>query len=131
MALPPTVVAAVERHLATVREDWRGHPFDVGELAARHQLLPLVPEMFGLVALRRDGTVVELAWDSEEVRPVLAPKMRDVALLLGARRYHELSVLLPERPVDARVCGECRGVDVAPSVTCECGGLGWIPETWG
>jgi hypothetical protein len=137
MPLPPRVLLALEKHLATVREDWRGHPFDVGELAARHQLLPLVPEMFGLIALQRDGSVVELAWDSGEMHPVDAPRMRDVALILGARRYRELEELLPQRTAGARTCDSCGGSgrvtlpdQVMLNARCECGGLGWIPETW-
>ncbi|MBW3563355.1 MAG: L,D-transpeptidase family protein [Acidobacteria bacterium] len=62
-----------------------------------------------------------------------------MALCQGAKRYPELTDLLPKRPDDAQTCEFCDGSGLAndlpehlrESIVCFCGGLGWIASAAG
>ncbi len=131
------VLAALLEHRVRLRELWPGPPEAVA-LARAHDVLPLYADMGGVMALRADGTVVSIAWDATTAEPVTNPRLRDVALLQGARCYHELETVLPRRTEGAMACRHCNGTGrpmlegrTLENVTCFCGGLGWIPEHWG
>jgi hypothetical protein len=111
-------------------------------IARRTQALPLLLDTGGLYGLRPSGEVVSVSWDSDQ-EPEIEEDRRtiDIALAQGAKRYPELSALLPNRSPDAPTCPMCGGDGVPLSVAnnpalrggigCWCGGLGWIPESWG
>ena len=97
----------------------------------------LMADMGGLVGLHHDGTLLELAWDSSEPRPVTSHRWADLALLRAVQRYPELSSVLPRRTAGAAECTQCQGTGTPSSgagplagTTCVCGGLGWTPEEW-
>jgi len=124
--------------LSRVGEEWASHPIDVGAIASRLHLLPLLLDMGGFIGLDVSGRVLQLAWEATEtVRPVRRLRDQDLALASGSRRYAFLSVLLPQRPLGAKNCSTCGGSGVhpiaandGPAVVCACGGLGWIPADW-
>lgn len=109
-------------------------------------LLPFVEEDRGLplyngwtesIAIRATGEVV--VWETEDwgrsAESDYAMFARH-ALVEGAKKYPELTVLIPTRPATARTCEHCGGtgyVDGLPHamrdmVICRCAGLGWLPD---
>ncbi len=122
-----------------VTMDWEGHASGVGELAAQLDALPLLVDVGGFIALKRDGRLVQVDWDSPRVEVALPTiRHRDLALISGARRYGDLAALCPQRTTNSRTCRYCSGTGVAPQslgstgapIVCWCGGLGWTPSTW-
>jgi hypothetical protein len=135
-SLPQDLVAALMKRRGTLSIDWARTP-GVIEAAEAHGILPLMADMGGIVGLRQDGALLELAWDSSEPRPVTSRRWADLALLRAAQRYPELSSVLPRRTVGAAECTQCQGTGTPAAIasslagaTCVCGGLGWIPEEW-
>ena len=63
---------------------------------------------------------------------------RNLVLFQGAKKYPELSELVPSRPPDAEDCSHCNGTGIEPMnekpgldeerIVCYCGGLGWLPK---
>jgi hypothetical protein len=107
------------------------------QMAQQHGFLPLVADMGGVAGLMPDGTVVEMVWDDERPQPVGSLRWQDVVLLVGAKRYPELLVLIPARPRGAEACANCGGTGTfmagdkkIADIICSCGGLGWIPDWW-
>jgi hypothetical protein len=124
----------VIRQRSRVREDW---PKTVAELAERHQVLPLVMDWNGFLALSEKGLVLNIQYEAPDIARVESdPHLRTSALALGARRYPGLEPLIPKRPIDAIVCPACggSGFPVLPNeagirgVICLCSGLGWLPK---
>lgn len=132
------VAGQVREHLSRVREEWASHALDVGAIAERVHLLPLLLDMGGFIGIDGDGRLFEVAWDEPEViRPVRRRRDQDLALASGSQKYPFLAALLPQRPLGAKDCSTCGGSSVHPfaasagaAVACACGGLGWIPRDW-
>ena len=131
--------AEVSALVDNVERDWAADPSGVGRIAAQLGALPLLLDAGGFMAIKRDGTVVRVAWDAPLIEnPVLTSRHRDLALIAGARRYRALNVLCPQRTESSQTCPYCLGRGVAPGVgegmtsriVCWCGGHGWTPATW-
>lgn len=126
------------------RSEFPPAPTDIRELARSCQVLPLRADEQGLYAIRHDGEVVHYDWDdAERARREKLPavptiesdsKMRDTLIHGAVARYPFLSPLLPQRPDGATPCPECGGTGASKSddseASCQCGGLGFIPESW-
>ena len=102
--------------------------------ASRNSVLPLYVDWTGFWGLRADGEIL-LVFTEQEQEPVVEmdDRIRRIALFQGAKRYSELSPLVPQRPSHAYDCPHCLGTgvidlpDVGPDVIiCYCGGLGWL-----
>jgi hypothetical protein len=108
------------------RRDW------IKAAVRTHQFLPLYLGWLAVLGIRPDGSLVR--WDHEDapeiVSPLSDPYWQRMALCQGSKRYPELSTLIPQRPMAARVCDSCAGtgtIEKVPSeIICQCGGLGWI-----
>lgn len=96
--------------------------------------LPLVSNHVYLWIIKPDGSV--WCMDHEAfgmpVEPETSPRMVYIALAQGARRYPELSSLLPAQPDDLHLCGHCKGIGWleepgGSTASClSCSGLGWV-----
>ncbi len=130
---PASISALIERILLETTP----LPGDLpAETARRHGAIPLMGDLGGAWLLRPDGSLWEVAWDtdSENSPRPLRSERRIIALAVGARRYPWLSALLPTPPPDAQPCAACRGegeIRISPNrmaggVICgECQALGW------
>lgn len=101
----------------------------------RHALL-LCADMGGGLALRPNGEVISFQWErSDSLEIENDPRIRNLALFQGSKRFPELEQLIPLRPTGAKTCPYCHGTGVAPeaatlgidNIVCYCGGLGWVP----
>src|SRR5262249_31322959 len=98
----------------------------------KHRFLPLYLGWVAALGIRADATLVRWDYeaDSDAVRALEDPYWQRMALCQGAKKYPDLSALIPPRPESARDCdGACRGsgnIAIAPHLICQCGGLGWI-----
>jgi uncharacterized protein (TIGR02996 family) len=100
--------------------------------AADQRALPLLLDLGGCLAIRMDGEVLSFGWDEpENPRIEKDARVRQATLAVGAKKYREVRLLLPPRPVSSRLCPSCGGsgtvASAPPSIVCDCGGLGWIP----
>jgi hypothetical protein len=120
-------------------------------VAKKHKALPVHSDASGLLLLRPDGQVLDVALDpaasaAEAIlngRTELIPfyglaKPADsyrwlLAYVRAAKRYPELWALLPSRPHHADNCRECQGSGIlhtlgisGRSLCPTCNGLGWI-----
>jgi hypothetical protein len=120
-------------------------------VAKEHKALPVHSDASGLLLLRPDGQVLDVALDpaasaAEAIlngRTELIPfyglaKPADsyrwlLAYVRAAKRYPELWALLPSRPHHADNCRECQGsgilhtLEISGRSLCPtCNGLGWI-----
>lgn len=93
--------------------------------------LPLYLGWVAVLGIRPDGSFVR--WDNEDdpenIHPLAEPFLRRLALHEGAKRYPELSPLIPLRPANATDCAMCKGagsIAGLPQTICECGGYGWV-----
>lgn len=107
------------------------------EASRRFQLLPLRADLGGFVGLRQDGELMTVTWDEEGLEPTATSdkESRLAAVTSGARRYPELSFLIPPRPESAVGCKSCSGTGwipkSEPEIQCgRCWGLGWVEESW-
>ena len=112
---------------------------EFADLYERHDVLVLYEDMGAAIGVRPDGELIQIAWVREgDAEPPESAHWRDVALVQGARRYPELTPLLPVRTADDRDCPHCHGtgkivipgVPAAEKLICRCAGLGWIPASW-
>jgi uncharacterized protein (TIGR02996 family) len=105
------------------------------DFALVQNALPLWFDMGGCYALRLDGELVSFAWDDPgPPRIEWCERIHNVVLFHGAKKYPELRLLLPPRPVTSRVCPTCGGTGTPanlPRIVCHCGGLGWLPPAEG
>lgn len=135
MSLPAHLVCCIERRLA----EFLTNRVDFGPIVQKFGGLPLILDMGGCYALRPDGEVVTFAWDEpHDCKVEQDPRLRNMALFQGAKKYPELAPLVPPRQADAVDCSHCRGTGRFPTgdvpidnVICYCGGLGWIPAPMG
>jgi hypothetical protein len=133
LTIPPTIASMVD-DLVTGLEPL---PNDLpAEVAKKHGAVALMGDIGGAWLLRSDGSLWEIEWDSEAPPKPLAEGRRTMALAVGAKRYPWLTALLPQVPVNAKICCTCRGEgqirtsadrsDVGLLCT-ECEALGWKP----
>jgi hypothetical protein len=50
--LAPDIALEVGRMISSVQEDWKSHAMGIGEIAARHAVIPLLLDMGGFFGLR-------------------------------------------------------------------------------
>jgi hypothetical protein len=86
--------------------------------------------MGGCFGLRTNGQVICWVHDTpNSVRLVEDPRIRNMALFLGSKKYPAIRSLVPARPPEAIECAHCKGTGELPhKVVCYCGGLGWLPS---
>jgi ABC-type transport system involved in multi-copper enzyme maturation permease subunit len=102
-------------------------------LAKRLDALPVLSDAAGVLLLRPDGQVIEVA-PGPDAQPQPAGSYRWlVARVAAARLFPELRVLLPPRPQKAGNCPDCAGSGFHPNhdtpvrALCHtCTGLGWV-----
>jgi hypothetical protein len=106
------------------------------ELARRLDVLPVMWDMGGCVAVRPTGEIVFWIWDEEaKISVDDTPLGRNRALFQGAAKYPNLQPFLPTRPVNAETCVDCKGTGNLSGLpeafpgqfVCFCGGAGWLP----
>lgn len=109
-------------------------------IAVRTNVLPLYVEMGGVYAINVDGDIFSFSWDNLDLpREETDPRIRNIVLFQGSKKYPELRDLIPERPDDAPICPHCHGTGIdsfstlnnIEGIVCFCGGLGWIPKESG
>ncbi len=110
-------------------------PMDMRDLAAELNALPLLPDMGGCYFIRPSGEIISVAWDEpKSVQVETEPRICNIAMFQGSKRYPELEDLKPEKPVAAIDCPHCQGTGILrisqsqgiTNVICYCGGLGWV-----
>ena len=135
----PDIAERIRGYMNEIQQDWGNHPTEVARIAERAGAIPLVLDAGGFYALRPDGTVVEISWDTPESAVAIhSARLRDIALKGGSERYPALLKLLPQRPSDSMPCPQCGGSGTHPmavaagieNLVCWCGGFGWIPHDW-
>ncbi|MDX2043859.1 MAG: hypothetical protein SF097_21770 [Acidobacteriota bacterium] len=99
-------------------------------------LLPLMFDMSGCYAIRANGEIVSFLYDDKrDLRLETDPRILNIALFQGSKKYPELNVLIPSKPDDAVECPHCDGTGNEKwsakhgldFIVCYCGGLGWLP----
>jgi hypothetical protein len=114
-------------------------PLDLRRLAAELNVLPMFWDFGGCYAIRPNGEITCFLWDDPyRLAPENDPRIRNMVLFQGAKKYPKLSELIPNRPSDAEGCPHCDGTGVEPvneklglveeRLVCYCGGLGWLPK---
>ena len=123
-------------------------PNDLRRLAAEKKVLPLFVDMGGVFAINPSGDIISFPFSLNASGDIVAfpfneidqpgvefdPRIRNVALFQGSKKYPELRDLIV-KPDDARVCSSCGGSGIDPyaaklntdAIVCYCGGLGWVP----
>jgi hypothetical protein len=72
---------------------------EIRAAVSRLNVLPLLLDWGGCYALNLDGDVISFAWDNEmDIQIELDPRIRNIALFQGSRKYPELELLIPARP---------------------------------
>jgi hypothetical protein len=111
---------------------------DLREAARARNVLPILADWTGFVALHEDGQMsnVETEPGPTPASSEPGPLARHLAAIRGAELFPELSFLRPVVGPDWILCGACRGTgrwllngEEVPGVTCTCGGLGKIPPS--
>lgn len=110
-------------------------PPELRQLVIEEKVLPLSWDMGGVLTINASGDVVSFLWDDTVHGQIeFDPRIRNIALFQGSKKYPELENLI-EKPEDARVCPYCGGSGThsyaeklkTDAIVCYCGGLGWIP----
>jgi hypothetical protein len=115
------------------------NPLDLRELAAELNALLMFLDFGGCYAIRPDGEIISFLWDKPyNLEYENDPRIRNLVLFQGAKKYPELDKLVPPRPPDAEDCSHCGGTGVESMneklgfdeerLVCYCGGLGWLPK---
>ncbi|MBA3322342.1 MAG: hypothetical protein H0T45_12985 [Pyrinomonadaceae bacterium] len=114
-------------------------PLDLRELAAELNALPMFLDFGGCYAIRPNGEIISFDWDEPyNLESENDPRIRNLVLFQGAKKYPKLSELVPSRLPDAEDCPHCNGTGMEPMnkklgfdeerIVCYCGGLGWLPK---
>lgn len=112
-------------------------PLDLRRIAAEANALPLFTEMGGVYAINISGDIICFPLDNLELpEEENDPRIRNIVLFQGSKKYPGIRDLIPEKPDDARTCPHCQGTGIEPfsakhnidGLVCYCGGLGWIPR---
>jgi hypothetical protein len=126
----------IESKVQALMADSAPDHVDLRQIATDKHALLLYADMGGALALRPNGEVISFRWDRpESVETENDPRIRNLALFQGSKRYPELEQFIPPRPSAAKTCPHCHGTGVAPeaaslgigNIVCYCGGLGWVP----
>ena len=115
------------------------NPLDLRELAAELRALPMFLDSGGCYAIRSNGEIISFVWDEPyNLEFENDPRICNLVLFQGAKKYPELSELVSARPPDAGGCPHCRGTGLEPvneklgfdkeRIVCYCGGMGWLPH---
>ena len=124
------VSAELDRLIAAYEADPR-HGAWLGAWARTERALPVSFDMGGVVGLRRDGSVVSVAWDDPGSTREDTSDAAQLAATIGAsRNYPALRTLAPARPPHAKACPHCAKFRVTPGGAegCPmCWYLGWVP----
>jgi hypothetical protein len=108
-------------------------PTDLRIIVRTLNVLPLMSDWNGCYAIQANGEIIWFLWDSyRDIRPETDPRIRNVVLFQGSKKYPEL---VPQQPTDAKICRHCEGTGIEPlsakhgikNINCYCGGLGWLP----
>jgi hypothetical protein len=108
---------------------------ELRELVEQEKVLPICSDMGGVFAVDTNGEIRSFLWDDTlHGKLEFDPRIRNLALFQGSKKYPELASLIV-KPEDARVCPHCEGTGRDPyagklnrdSIACYCGGLGWLP----
>lgn len=127
-------------------------PLNLRQLAAEKQVLPLTWDWGGVLttnttgdiisfpfSLDANGDFVAFPFDASDyvasVRVEDNPRIRNIALFQGSKKYLELKEFVPAKPDGARTCSACQGTGIdsyaamlnGDAIVCYCGGVGWIP----
>lgn len=131
--LSPLISKLIQKFLADPPAD----QLKLRQLVADEQVLPLFWDMGGVFAINSDGDILSFLWD-DTLHPKVEydPRVRNLVLFQGSKKYPELKDYVPTRPDNARTCPSCGGTGVDPyaeklntdAIICYCGGLGWLPE---
>lgn len=97
--------------------------------------LPIHLDSGGFSLLRPDLEIWLVTWEGVVVERSVDPAVRNVVLNEASKRYGELGFLKPEEQPESKLCPVCMGTgkppgipeEIARTVVCKCGGLGWIP----
>lgn len=109
------------------------------ELATELNALPMSLDFGGCYAIRPNGEIISFRWDDPyNLESENDPRIRNLVLFQGAKKYPELSEFVPSRPPVAEDCSHCNGTGIEPMneklgfdeerIVCYCGGLGWLPK---
>lgn len=96
---------------------------NVRTLAAELNFLPIAFEWGSCWGIRPDGEIVVLDFNQAEpyqLETENEPRIRRMVFFQGAKKYPELSELVPDRPADAVDCGNCSGTGIEP-INQKCG----------
>jgi hypothetical protein len=109
--------------------------YDLRDIAAKMQAVPMMSDWGGHFAIRLDGEIVSIdGSEPDKVQIESDPRTIRIVLYQGSLKHPILANLVPERPSDAISCAKCEGsgrcVPLQPSFldafVCYCGGLGWL-----
>ena len=138
--LTPEQRGLIERKIT---EFVRGEAYeDCRKAAAAAHALPLCLDWTACMALRPDGQIIWIDYEEpHRVRLVEDERERNLGFFQGSRRDPDLGFLVPARPPDAIECPDCKGMgrltfqkgyeQLAETIVCSCGGLGWLPSEFG
>lgn len=99
-------------------------------------VLPLLFDLSGGYAIRRDGQIINYSIDDPEGWCIEEDeRVRNIALFQGSRLYKEIIGLLPRKSSQSKICSQCNGTGIPlgvnpeeqANIICYCGGLGWLP----
>ena len=101
-------VADPEPYLIELEE-----PLDLRRLAAELNLLPMFLDFGGCYGIRPNGGIVSFSWDEPYKLDVENdPRIWNIVLFQGAKKYPELEELIPIRPPDTVECPDCKGTGI-------------------
>lgn len=132
-----TLGAVIEHLLARLIAGEVEDYFRLRTWAARHSALPVMADMGGCYAIKKDGNVVAFLWDKEDnLESESDARLCRTAMKRASQLYPLLARFVPQRPVHALDCRHCAGTgrfvgiadELAQNVVCYCGGLGWLLE---
>jgi hypothetical protein len=128
----------ISARIAELRRDYDktgDAPPELQRLVAQENVLPLYGDMGGVLTITVEGEIRSFLWDDTLHGQIeFDPRIQNLALFHGSKKYPELAGLI-EKPPDAQVCPYCQGSGIAPfpeelgreGIVCYCGGLGWVP----
>ena len=140
-AISSQIETRLKEFLSSVGDD---APYE-HRLAAEFGVLPLFSDWTECRAIRANGEIVSFMFDNSWHPEIETPNLqvegdarwRHLALFQGAKKYPELSVLIPSRSIGAVDCPWCEGQgeitgtqSKLKELVCYCGGVGWLPENY-
>jgi hypothetical protein len=126
--MPERIANAIAKAIEDLAPESIGH---INYEGVRYQALPIFGTIGEVWLLRADGSLWRADSDFGAPLEPLPESLRTVALVAGANRYPWLRELLPTRPAEATICGDCGGMGrtgPGDALFCRsCGALGWRP----